>query len=264
MCTYLEIVKLKIPSYGVMICVGLILSNIIGYIKVKKCDMNIYDLVILEAYTILGGFIGAKLLYIITIVDKIDFTKVKDISYINEIMKGGFVFYGGLILGAIICVSGGIITGIDVKEYIEKFIFLVPFVHAFGRIGCFMAGCCYGFPYEGVFAVEFPNNSYAPSGIKLFPIQIVESITLFLLFILLMYIEKNNVCSTIKAYLFIYSLSRFILEYGRFDSCRGKYLYFSTSQWISLIIMVVMLVVQVINKNVAFKAYTMRKKLKKR
>lgn len=68
----------------------------------------------------------------------------------------------------------GKIHKFNVKIYIRNFIFLIPFIHAFGRIGCFFAGCCFGIPYNGIGAVVFPENSYALPDVSLFPVQLVE------------------------------------------------------------------------------------------
>ena len=116
---------------------------------------------------------------------------------------------------------------------------MLPLIHAFGRIGCFLAGCCYGIPYCGYFNVVFPKNSFAPQGINLFPIQLCEAFFLILLSFFLLYLTlKNKSRHMVLIYLFCYSIIRFILEFLRYDSARGKVLFFSTSQWISLIILI--------------------------
>ena len=65
-------------------------------------------------------------------------------------MRGGFVFYGGLLGGLFGIYLGGKILKIPVWEYAQNTIPVIPLAHGFGRLGCLMAGCCYGVPYDGV------------------------------------------------------------------------------------------------------------------
>lgn len=239
MHTYIEIGNYKIPTYGICIMIGIVIANVIAYFIIRKKHMDWNDLIILEAYAFLGGFIGAKGLYLWVSHNQIDWSRITDFAYFNQVMRGGFVFYGGLIFGVLFLMLAGKIHKINSAYYIKEFIFLLPFAHAFGRIGCFMAGCCYGIPYDGIFSVVFPEGSLAPAGIRLFPVQTVEAAGLFIISLILFFLEirrKNNYA--VEIYIILYAVLRFVLEYFRYDSYRGKWLIFSTSQWISLIIVV--------------------------
>ena len=155
-------------------------------------------------------------------------------------MLSGFVFYGGLIGGLIFIFLPEKIHKIEAEKYIEHYIFLIPFIHAFGRIGCFEAGCCYGIPYTGYGAVYFPEGSMAPPDIALFPVQIIEA---FFEFIIAAYIyrcsDKLGSKKGLYEYLWLYSLLRFVLEFFRYDVNRGKIGFLSTSQIISLVIAII-------------------------
>ena len=144
----------------------------------------------------------------------------------------------------------GKIHRIDAVYYIRKVIFLCPFAHAFGRLGCFMAGCCYGIPYHGPGAVVFPENSFALPGIRLFPVQLLESGTLLVISLILGIATLRFASEyTIELYLILYGIDRFLLEYLRYDSGRGIYGPFSTSQWISLVAVIAAVVVMMIRKR---------------
>ena len=150
-------------------------------------------------------------------------------------MLSGFVFYGGLIFGLIFVFLAGKIHKIPAGIYVRKFIFLIPFMHSFGRVGCFMAGCCYGIPYDGIGAVVFPEGSYAIPGIKLFPVQLVESACLMIIAFAILYLQmKKQWYYTVETYLILYAILRFCLENLRYDAERGYYAGLSTSQWISI------------------------------
>lgn len=167
MHVYLHLFGLTIPSYGLLIASGVVIGNIIAFVlKHEKLDFN--DWMILEAYCILGGFLGAKLLYLLVSYKSIDWSRITDFQYFNALMLSGFVFYGGLIFGLIFVFLAGKIHKIPAGIYVRKFIFLIPFMHSFGRVGCFMAGCCYGIPYDGI-GRSFSGRFLCNSGHKIIP-----------------------------------------------------------------------------------------------
>lgn len=119
------------------------------------------------------------------------------------------MFYGGLIGGLLCVIGAGKIYKMDYMSYIRNFIFLIPLIHGFGRIGCFLAGCCYGKPYHGPGAVVFPEGSYAPAGIELFPVQLMEAAMLFLIFFVLLWLEiRKSWKYTIETYFVLYGITQ--------------------------------------------------------
>ncbi len=238
MQVFITILGLTVPSYGLCIAAGMITANLAAFVLIRRRRMDGNDFIILEAYTILGAFLGAKLFYLWVSRTLIDWSRMADPAYFNEWMRGGFVFYGGLILGLASAFAAGRIHRIDTMLYVKRFIFLIPWIHGFGRIGCFLAGCCYGIPWHGMFAVTFPAGCAAPFGTPLFPIQLVEAACLLLLTAVLFARSiRRTETDSVKIYLVSYAVLRFFLEYVRADSIRGKFLLFSTSQWISLFLL---------------------------
>lgn len=234
---YINLFGLTIPSYGLMIAAGFIFSNLIAAVIINKMNFDINDFIIIQAYLFFSGILGAKILYLLVSYKTIDISRISDLKYIHSLADSGFVFYGGIIGGILILPFIYKVHKINVKEYLSSFIFMLPMIHAFGRIGCFLAGCCYGIPAECCISVVFPENSFAPSGIKLFPIQLAEAVFLFILSFLLLYlIIKKKTHITIFLYILCYSVLRFILEFLRYDAQRGKLFIFSTSQWISILL----------------------------
>lgn len=226
-----------IAYYGVLIIAGVTAGIFLAGILTKKFHL-IFDNFILEAaFGGLGGMIGAKLLYLLVSWNKIDFSRLMELSYVSELMRGGFVFYGGLaggVLGLMICKK---LCGISVWKYAEIYIPCLPLVHAFGRMGCTLTGCCYGIPYDGIGAIVYHHSIIAPNNITLFPVQVVEAgADLLIVVILLVYIFKKRKShqNSIILYCTLYAAVRFILEFLRYDLDRGQFLWFSTSQWISL------------------------------
>lgn len=246
---YFNIFGRLISGYSLMILCGLVLINVLAALLMKKYKLNIYDFIIMEAYILLGAMLGAKLLYLWVSRGMIDWSRMTEPAYFTAIMTGGFVFYGGLIGAAITGFLGCKLHKIDFMAYMRRFIFLVPLAHGFGRLGCFMAGCCYGMPYDGVFAVEFPVNSAAPAGVSLFPVQLFEAILLWTLAAVIYFIlRKKEGNGGIVLYIAGYSVIRFITEFLRYDADRGKWLWFSTSQWISIFLVLVLAAVVIWRK----------------
>ncbi len=243
MHVYLHILGLHIPMYGLMIVIGVAVANIVA-VKIKKnYSFDINDFIILQAYVFLFAFLFAKILYLFTIINQIEFDKIFDINYLNTLIQGGFVFYGGLIGGFFGLYMAGKIHKIDYMMYLRHNIFLLPLAHAFGRIGCFCAGCCYGRECSGPLCVVFPLNSFAKPLVPLFPIQLLESFILFVLAIsLYLYQKRKGVGYSIEIYIVSYSIIRFILEYFRGDVERGSVYIFSTSQIISIALLLIVLI----------------------
>ncbi len=187
----------------------------------------------------LGLFVGAKLLYIITIFPKL--IKFRNHFFDNPallipILSGGFVFYGGLIgavLGYYLYCRKYHIVSLKMLDLISP---SIPIIHGFGRLGCNFAGCCYGISYNGPFHVIFHHSFSAPNEVTLFPIQLLESGTNFLAGILLLIYAKptRKPGNVLGYYIIYYAVMRFLLEYMRGDVARGLFLGISTSQWISL------------------------------
>ena len=228
---------LQIPAYGLMIVIGVISANLLAIPIIKRYKLDSNDFIIVEAYTFLGAFLGAKILYLWVSRSLIEWRRFFELDYFNQIMQGGFVFYGGLIGGIGFAFLAGKIHHINIKKYIEKFIFLIPWIHCFGRIGCYLAGCCYGKPYNGIFAVIYPEGSLAPAGIELFPVQVVEAFGTLLIAVVMIVLQiRKDFPYTIELYFISYGVLRFILEYFRYDMVRGGILGVSTSQWISILL----------------------------
>ena len=202
--------------------------------KRKKVEM--FDFVCCVVYMMIGAMVGAKLLFVLVSIREIIQLKLS----IIEVIKGGFVFYGGLLGGALGVWIYAKQFCAPVRGYADIFATVLPLGHAFGRVGCFFAGCCYGMEYDGCGAViyETSSNFFTPLGVPLLPIQLIEAACLAILFVVLIIIflkAKPKKGKIAVLYLFSYALLRFVLEFFRGDKERGVFL-FSTSQYISIAI----------------------------
>ena len=246
MVPFIYIGSIRIASYGLMIAVGLIVANTIACILRLKNKENLTDIAILEAYAIGGALFGAIALRVITIAKYVNWSYIGEPGFFEAIFLSGLVFYGGLIGALLAVIIAGKVHRINAFAFLDECAFMIPIMHGFGRIGCHLAGCCYGMPYHGPFAVTFPEDTLGLPGVPLFPVQLTESAILMILGIILLIRScKGKTKNNILIYAMSYSVIRFCLEYIRYDSIRGKFLHLSTSQWISVIIFVLGLVVMV-------------------
>lgn len=228
-----------IPWYGLFIVIGIMAGMLLGYILIRRTKLRYDDFIQAACFAGLGAMAGAKILYFIVSWPNIDFSKITDPDYLGQLMGGGFVFYGGLlggILGLVLC---GKLLHIPIADLARETIPVIPLAHGLGRIGCALAGCCYGIPYDGPGAVVYEEAAAAPLHTPLFPVQAVEAAGEFLIaFLLCVYIfrcrKQKKKARSAELYLVMYAVLRFFLEYVRYDdSERGIFMGMSTSQWIS-------------------------------
>ncbi len=230
----IHLFTIPIPTFGLFLLVGMAMAFLLAFFTGKKHPVTTMDMMFFGLFAIMGGIIGAKgLFFIIKLPDFFN----DPLTSLTALFSGGAVFYGGLIGGIL---GGYAYTRIYQLNPIIFFDLAVPSLalgQAFGRIGCFFNGCCYGIAYHGPGAVIYPPGAYPPSGIGLFPTQLVESFFLFLLSgLLLLVLKKSKIEGyTTGFYLLSYGLFRFGIEYLRGDP-RGSIFIFSTSQFLSLFI----------------------------
>lgn len=236
MFPYLNLFGLQIPMYGTWIFTGLVLAILLAVFRAKKNGLKRDDVLYACLFAVIGLIVGGKLLYLVTVIPV--FVEHPALWASSEmwmsVLQGGFVFYGGLI-GALLMIWWYVrLYKIPVFTMLDGLIPSVPLAHAFGRIGCFFAGCCYGIPSE--YGVEFNLSETAPHGVKLLPVQLIESACNLLLLGLLLFLSRfcrrKGVLTGV--YLAGYAVIRFVLEYFRYDAERGGFWGLSTSQWISL------------------------------
>ena len=244
----IHLIGKEFPTYGLIALVGILLFGTYVISNGKKNKFDEVDLIKCLIISALGSFIGAHLLYFVTkIKDFIYVLKnlslIKSFKQVIEVFNylyGGWVFYGGLIGGIVALIVYLKIHNKKVLPYINLCAPAVPLFHFFGRVGCFFAGCCYGI--ESKFGITFHHSEipYA-NGVKRFPIQLVEAFFCLLLFFFLDFIFRKTKYNNITAYLYliIYPIGRFIIEFFRGDEYRGFLWKLSTSQWISIIILMI-------------------------
>lgn len=218
-------------GYGLMIAVGIIAAYLTGEYRAKKYGLEADHILNYVIFCLAGGFLGSKLLYFMT--------NIKNIMETPDIMRhlaDGWVVYGGIIGGIFSAMLYSRIKGLKFLAYFDLLIPSVALAQGFGRIGCFLAGCCYGRETESSLGIVFHESKYAPNGVRLLPTQLISSGLDFLLFFALIWYagRKKGDGQIGGLYLILYSIGRFILEFYRGDLIRGSVGFLSTSQFISI------------------------------
>jgi phosphatidylglycerol:prolipoprotein diacylglycerol transferase len=247
-----------INTYGILLAVGILLALYAAARLAQKDGISkdrIYDL---GLWTVVGGLLGSKVLMFIVYPD------VKFFSL--DFLQSGGVFYGGLIGGFLTLLLLIRFYKLPFWKVADAFAPGVALGQAFGRQGCFAAGCCWGKPTDSIFGVHFTEQAsrftgvpiYGPDGgpLHLHPTQLYESLTMFLVFGLLIYLhgKKKFDGQILIIYGIIYAVVRFSIEFFRNDP-RGDLFGIntatglSTSQLISLGVALVAVVFFLIRRN---------------
>lgn len=258
MFPYVKIFNKNINMYGIMALLGA-LACLFYVIRIcKKENKDDYKYVNMLLFSIIGILIGGHLLYGITNINQIIelFNNLGNYSFKEVIVKiftifGGSVFYGGLIGGCFVAYIYAKKNKINNFDTYDLVIPTVPLFHAFGRIGCFLVGCCYGM--ESKFGFTFHDAIIeSANNVNRLPVQLFEALFNFILFIVLYILFKNK---KLKGYLtnlyFIaYPVFRFIIEFFRGDNYRGFLFGLSTSQIISIILFIISIINLILRKKV--------------
>ena len=223
-----------VHGYGLMMAIGILAAYFMVEYRAKKRGMAEDAIFNMAVWAVCGGLLGAKALYLITRLPAL----IADPALILDCLKDGFVVYGSIL--------GGILGAwIGCRRYhlvfLKIFDLVVPalaLAQGIGRIGCLLAGCCYGMEVSesNPFHIVFRESAYAPNNIPLFPTQILSSLLNFLHFGVLMALSRRTKCDGQLAgfYLLFYSIGRFVMEFFRGDLIRGSVGALSTSQFISI------------------------------
>ncbi len=221
-----------VRGYGLMIAIGILSALFISEARAKKRNMNSDALYPIAFFSVIFGFISAKLLFCIVE------WKTFIAAPLDALTGNGFVVYGGIIGGVIAAYVYCRIKKLQFVDYFDLVLPAVALAQGFGRIGCFLAGCCYGRETDSILGIMFTHSDFAPNGVKLIPTQLISSIGMFLIAgFLFWYARKERRKARVGAlYLILYSIGRFSVEFLRNDY-RGEIGIFSTSQFISLFVL---------------------------
>lgn len=239
MYPFIHIFGRRIGTYGLCMAIGFALAGFLAYRKGKPNGLRWEDLMIVGATALGSALLCGGALYVF-----VTYSWAQILAFIRQgdfrFLGSGIVFYGGLIGGVLGALLGIRLAGCSVRSVERHVVPFIPLGHAIGRVGCVMAGCCHGFPYDGPLALHYPHSVAGLSPEQgYFPVQPLEAVVNVFICLTLLFCEKRAKRTTdlLFMYLGLYAVSRFFLEMLRGDSVRGLWDGISTSQWISLILL---------------------------
>jgi phosphatidylglycerol:prolipoprotein diacylglycerol transferase len=229
-------------SYGVLLAIAFLAGLWIAGRQAKKAGLDANRITDMAVYVLIAGLIGAKLLLL-----GVEWSYFsKNPRELLSIFQSGGVFYGGLIGAFPVAwwyIKRHSLPGWRTADALAPGVALGQGI---GRLGCFAAGCCFGRPADVPWAVTF-RDPYAtrtvgtPLDQALHPTQIYESLAVFAIFGFLLWLAARRKFDgqVTLAYIALYSVVRFLIEFYRGDAARGTLFggMLSTSQFIAILLL---------------------------
>jgi phosphatidylglycerol---prolipoprotein diacylglyceryl transferase len=239
-------------TYGVLLAASYLLGLWLAMRRAKAWGLDANRVLDLGIYIIIAALIGAKLLLLVIDFDQFRRTPQELLS----LARSGGVFYGGLIGATLVAFWYIKRNNLPLWTTCDMFAPGIALGHVIGRLGCLMAGCCYGLPTNVPWAITFTDpfaaaNVGTPLNQPLHPTQIYEAGAELLILVFLLATERKGrrfPGRTFWGYMFLYAVSRFIIEFYRGDE-RGLVMGLSTSQFISVLLAPVSLIMLLVLRN---------------
>lgn len=239
---------LHIKTYGACMALGFLAAWQVLAWLCRRTNRSSDMLTGLVTWMMVCGVVGARTAYVIEHWQK-EFAGHPEL--ILRVDQGGLMFYGGLILSIAVFLLWCLVKKERILPLADMLTTVIPLGHAFGRIGCFFYGCCYGRVSQAACAVRFPRGSpswyeqlngklidaSAQASLPVLPTQLFEAAAVATLFIVMVLVFcrfwKSRPGFTTGIYLIGYALIRFGMEVLRGDP-RAAIGPFSIGQTISL------------------------------
>jgi phosphatidylglycerol:prolipoprotein diacylglycerol transferase len=229
-------------SYGVLLAAAYLAGLQLAVVRARRAGLDAARIMDFGIYLIIAALVGAKLMLVV-----VDFNYFRqNPRELLSLARAGGVFYGGLI--AAVLVGLALVRRYKLPVWATGDLMApgIALGHVIGRIGCLMAGCCYGRPTNVAWAVTFKDAAAAinvgtPLGIPLHPTQLYDAGAELIILGVLLATERRGkpyAGRTFWSYLLLYAISRFIIEFYRGDDARGvMFNVLSTSQVVSIAIL---------------------------
>jgi len=217
--------NISFPIFGMMLLLALAVNIIVVALISRKYNFSKDEIVCLLLYENFGIIYGAKILTFINNYSKLE----GNFNFFAMAMTA----YGGLIGALLFLMLFSFQFKKPLKELLYIFTPSMPIMYGVGKIGCFLAGCCYGIEYHGFGSVSYNYSLAAPADTPLFPIQIVETIFFMGIFTFMFIKHKRNQfdLGTVGISFILCSTAKFALDFLRNDIAR---VVLSSNQLISI------------------------------
>jgi len=237
----------SLPTYGALLAIAFLVGLWVVARQARREGLDPVVITDLAVWALIGGLLGARILLVV-----VDWDHYRsNPRELWSLLRSGGVFYGGLIGGIAVGVWYVVRHKLSVWRVADVAAPAVVLGQAIGRLGCLAAGCCFGAATQVPWAVTFRDiqaarELHTPVDTPLHPTQIYESMAAALVFAFLLWLapRKRFHGQVAAAYVILYSIARFAIEFFRGDRARGFPFGgpLSTSQVISLVLLVLMAV----------------------
>ena len=225
-----------LPTYGVLVALGFLAGLWIAVKLARRSGISPELVTNLAVYCALAGLLGAKILMIM-----FDWNSANQQPIFSlATLQAAGVWQGGLVLAIVVAILYIRHNKLPILKTFDAFAPGIALGHAIGRVGCFMAGCCWGNQCDLPWAVTFHNPDAAiltgvPLGERLHPSQLYEVATELALFAFLYwrFARPHTPGRLLGFYLLISSVMRFLIEFTRFHE-QGLHAGLSLTQWIAI------------------------------
>jgi phosphatidylglycerol---prolipoprotein diacylglyceryl transferase len=239
---------ITIYSYGAMVALGFGIAAYLIYKHAARLGLNKEKVVDTTVSILVSGIIGARILYVLI---NLGYYTARPLE-IFDLSKGGLVWYGGFIAGLLTAIIYIRVNKLDFWLVMDLIVPYVALAQAFGRIGCYLNGCCYGFeaPAGCTMAVTFPDSLVAR-----YPTQLYSALLLLLIYVILRIRQElpHFKGGIFLGYCILYPLKRFIVEFFRGDNPR-IFFGMTLSQVLSFAVFFAALVIFIL-KRAQWKSY---------
>ncbi len=230
-----------IHTYGILVALGILAGVILGEHLNRQSGGEPGRIVDISVIVVLAGLIGARITFVIINWEYYAQTPLEILMF----WRGGLVFYGGLTGGGAALIFVTRYYRLNLWDMLDIGAVALPLGHAFGRLGCFSAGCCYGKPAALPWSVTFTDPHCLATDVLNTPVHPTQLYSFLFLsgltvFLVRLYPKKRFPGQIASIYLVSYGIFRFTVEFLRGDP-RGSFsaagITLSISQWMSLAVL---------------------------
>jgi phosphatidylglycerol:prolipoprotein diacylglycerol transferase len=244
-----EIGGFPVYTYGVLLAAAYLLGLQFALVRARARGLDATRVMDLGIWVIISALVGAKLLLLVVEFD----TFRQNPRELVTLLRSGGVFYGGLIMAVAVAIWYMRRHRLPVWGVSDAFAPGIALGHVIGRMGCFFAGCCFGRATDVPWSVTFRNeyaaqNVGTPLNVPIHPTQLYEAGAELIILGLLLVLERKwrpFAGRTFWSYMLLYGITRFFIEFYRGDA-RGMILDLSTSQFVSVILVPVSIVMLIV------------------
>jgi len=244
--TLFTIGSLPIRSYEIMVAIGFLIALYIAIRRAKKKNIPFRFMLDLGLCILISGFVGARIFYILQHIRSYDSLA----DTFSRIWEGGLTYYGGFVLASLVGFIYLRSRRLPIAGVTDIIAPSLALGEGISRIGCFLAGCCFGKPTDLPFGVTFPENSL--TGIitdsqKVHPTQLYSSIILFCIFIILITFQRYTKFSgqLFLSYMIMYSIYRFSIDFLRYYTPEEHLGILTYSQVTSLVLGLIAIIIMI-------------------